>query len=216
METGLLTEIVASMPRSFVVELMRGIEWAYGEARSAAQNDPLLDRPERDYLYPHYRRSIIEKRLRDIARDLGIKTRVAVNEAGNHEFTEITVGRLLLTCSHKNGEDWRMLRSSTFREQNAALNALLLQMEFKAGGFESFSVEDDGSFLNAVIYHGTDLSDKTKVGYLRLGFPATDNSKWAARFDFYEILKAYQPTESSADDDELIIKWKSKAREMEG
>jgi hypothetical protein len=216
METGLLTEIVASMPKSFLVELMRGIEWAYEEARSAAQNDPLLDRPERDYLYPHYRRSIIEKRLRDVARDLGIKTRVAVNDAGNHEFTEITVGRLVLTCSHKNGEDWRMLRSSTFREQNAALNALLLQMEFKAGGFESFSVEDDGSFLNAVIYHGTDLSDKSKVGYLRLGFPATDNSKWAARFDFYEILKAYQPTESSADDDELIIKWKSKAREMEG
>ncbi len=216
METRLLTEIVASMPRTFVVELLRGIEWAYEEARNTARNDPLLDRPEQDYLYPHYRRSIIEKRLRDIARELALKERVATNEAGNYEFTEITAGRLLLTCSHKNGEDWRMLRSSKFREQHAALNSLLLQMEFKGEGFEAFSVEDDGSLLNAVIYHGTDLSDKSKVGFLRLGFPATDNTKWAARFDFYEILNAYPSAETSAEDDELIIKWKSKAREMEG
>jgi hypothetical protein len=214
METALLKEVVQSLPKTFVAELLRGIEWAYEEAYNSAQNDPLLDRPEREYLYPHYRRVIIEKRIRDVSRDLNLKTAVAQNEAGNHEFTEITAGRLLLTCSHKNGEDWRMLRSSQFRCQNATLNSLLCQMEFKGAGFEAFQVEDDGGLLNGVIFHGTDRAEKNKVGYLRLGFPATDNRKWAAHFDFHEILGAYQPEAPSADDDALIVKWKKKVTEL--
>jgi hypothetical protein len=41
------------------------VEWAYQEAFNAVQNDTLLAEAERDYVYPHYRRAIIEKRLRD-------------------------------------------------------------------------------------------------------------------------------------------------------
>jgi hypothetical protein len=93
---------------------------------------------------------------------------------------------------------------------------LLSQMEFGVGGFEVFKAKDTGGLLNAVIYHGTDLKDKSKVGYLRLGFPSVDNTHWAARFDFYEILGAYQSSSAPTDDDDLIIKWKNKAREMEG
>lgn len=216
MENILLTEIARSVPKLFVTESMRAIEWAYEEAFGAAHNDPLLGDVERDYLYPHYRRSIIEKKLRDVGAAIGLDSRTESNIAGNFQFTTITAGRIVLTCSHKGGQDWRMLRSSIFREQHASLNLLLSQMEFGGGGFEVFQAKDTGGLLNAVIYHGTDLKDKSKVGYLRLGFPSVDNSHWAARFDFYEILSAYRASAAPTEDDDLIIKWKSKSREMEG
>ena len=214
MESILLAEIARSLPKTFVTEAMRAIDWAYEEAHGAVFNDPLVGKPERDYYYPHYRRAIIEKKFRDIGGSLGLDSQVESNFAGNYQFTRITAGRIVLTCCHKGGQDWRMLRSSIFREQHASLNLLLSQMEFGSGGFDVFRAKDKVGMLNAVIYHGTDLKDKSKVGYLRLGFPSEDNSRWAARFDFYEILSAYQSSAAPTEDDELIIKWKSKAREM--
>ncbi len=214
METILLAEITQSIPKLFIAETLRSAEFAYQEAYTSVQNDPLLDQPERDYLYPHVRRVILEKRLRDVAQASGMEGLVEANLAGNHQFTQIKASRLVMTCSHQNGLDGKMLRSSSFRKQNAELNRLLVQSEFEEGGFEKFYVKDTGAPLNAVIHHGADLSDKSKIGFIRLGFPAVDNDRWAASFDFYEILAAYPTSGIEREADEtLIIAWKSKVRE---
>ncbi len=211
METQLLTELIRHLPQAFVRTLMQKIEWAYREAYGAVGNDPLVDQPERDYLYPHYRRSILEKSIRDLAQSLGLDSRVCENAAGNHQFTEILAGRFVITCSHSTGPDWMMLRSSHFRRQNAELNALLAQFQFDKGGFEVFNPKDNGGLLNAVIYHATDREDSSQVGYLRLGFPSPDYSRWASKFEFDEILGAYpRIIETKEEDEKLIIKWKMK------
>lgn len=218
MESRLLTQVVQSLPKQFVTETLKSVEWAYVEAHNTTLQDPLMEGPERDYVYPHYRRAILERRLRNVASEQGLESRSQWNFARNHQFTEIVADKLVLTCSHKNGEDWRMLPPSIFRERNAKLNSLLAQLQFNGGGFENDSPVADVGQLNAVIYHGTDLRDKGKVGYLRLGFPSGDNRRWAARFDFYEILNAYPHAtpQEEAEDEDIIIQWKSKARELEG
>lgn len=214
METHLLTELVRHLPRPFVSELLRKIEWVYKEAHGAVKNDPLIAQPEHEYLYPHYRRSILEKALRDLAVATGMEGRISTNQDGNHQFTEIVAGRFVFTCSHSTGPDYMMLRSSHFRRQNAELNALLAQFEFTGGGFEKFHPKDTGGLLNAVIYHATDRNDPSQVGYLRLGFPKHDNSGWAAKFEFDEILSAYPRAITQRDDDEqLIIRWKTKRQQ---
>ncbi len=215
MESALLSEVVKSLPKPFVSEVLRVTEWVYDEAYNSAFNHPLMGRPESEYLYPHMRRALMESKLREVANSLGLSTKVCTNFARNHEFTEIQAGRLVLTCSHKTGEDWQMLRSSYFRQKNATLNSLLSQMEFDSAGFEVFSENDDAGLLNAVIYHGTDLREKNKVGYVRIGFPSPCNSRWSARFDLYEILGSYPAVVAQSEDDEIIVRWKSKARILE-
>lgn len=213
MEAILKQEVINSIPKPFITEVMRAVDWAYQEAHNASANNPLLDKSEQEWIAPYYRRAILDKRLRDVAAAQGLRARVANNASGNYQFTEVSVNRFLLTCSHHTGEEWRMLRKSEYRNQNAALNSLLAQTEF---GFEAFQVVDDGRPFNAVILHKHDLKDPSKAGYVKLAIPSVDNTRMVARFNFYELVEAYPRVAVTNDDDALVVKWKSKVHELEG
>jgi hypothetical protein len=213
MEAQIRSELVSSLPRGFVGDLMRIVDWAYEESYNATFNDPLLDTPQREYNYPHYRRSILERRVHTVAQGYGLSASYKQNVTKNFRFTEILAGQFRITISHKTGKEWRMLRSCGYREQNANLNSMLAQLEF---GLGEPTQPVEGGLLNAVIYHGTDLKDKNRAGYLRIGVPRPDNSYWAARFDFYELLQAYVPIiVASTEEEQLVVKWKSKFRELD-
>src|SRR2546425_13022806 len=121
MSTLILQSITRALQNSFVRALARDVEWAYKEAHAANFQNPLLDPCDAEYNYPHYRRSIMEKRVRDSARTAGLSADVKWNHANNYQFTEIIARDWNFTLKHTNDEKY-MLKSSIFREQNAALN----------------------------------------------------------------------------------------------
>jgi hypothetical protein len=212
MQDILKKQIITSLPKLFITEAMRTVDWAYTESFSACKNNPLMEEPEREWMYPLYRRAILEKGFRQLAQKSGGTATIETNRARNFRYTEVSLGRFLLTVSHHTGEERRMLRHSEFRKQNAELNTLLDQMEF---GYKEFRKLDKGGMINAVLLHDHDLKDESKAGYVRLAFPAENNKEWATWFDLHEIVNAYPKAAVTNDDEELIIKWKSKAREQE-
>jgi len=197
---------------------MESIDWAYEESSSAIGGDPLLGNPEKKYMVPHYRRSILERRLRDIAVTEGLVASIAQNATGNYEYTKITAGQFLFTIIH-HSSTWRIVRQSHFRQHHARMNGLLDQMELN-GIWDVPQIEDeDAKTLNAVIYHGTDYRDRNKAGFIKIGIPDPGNRKWKAKFDAYDILAAYTDKLDTNQEDEqenrLIVTWKKKSGEAE-
>jgi hypothetical protein len=211
METQLLNITTKSLPIGFTRTIMQEVESSCLDSYTNCNlrfNNGQYGRPERDWLLGYERRALMEKRLRDAADSFGLQPTVESNLAGNHEFTQIRVGRLILTCSHKLGPDYFMLRASDFRDEHAKINSVLSQTLMPFVPEESR--RDNGGFLNAVIFYKVHDKHKDKAEYLRLGFPSQTNVKWAHKFDFYDILEGY-PTESKAqEDNETLIRWKRK------
>jgi hypothetical protein len=211
METQLLRIANESLPKEFVKAIMRDVEWACSESLNNVTQRLAAGQygtPERDWILGYERRAIWEKKMRDLAESFDLAATVKSNQAGNHEFTEIRAGRLLLTCSHKLGPDYFMLRASGFRDKYAKINALLSQelMTFMPVEMR----EDDGGLLNAVIFYKVHETHRAKAEYLRLGFPSETNDKWAYKFDFYDILEGYPAESQQKEDEELLIQWKRK------
>jgi hypothetical protein len=211
METQLLRITNESLPKAFVKAVMRDVEWACSESLNSVVQRLAAGQygvPERDWMLGYERRAIWEKKVRDLAQSFGLDATVKSNTAGNHEFTQIRAGRLLLTCSHKLGPDYFMLRGSDFRAENAKINAILSQelMPFMPPEMR----QDDGGLLNAVIFYKVHETHRDKAEYLRLGFPSETNDKWAHKFDFYDILEGYPAESQEKEDKELLIQWKRK------
>lgn len=213
METRLLNITSESLPKEFVKAIMWGVEWACSESYNGVTQrlaSGLYEIPEKDWILGYERRAIWEKKMRDLAKIFSLEATIKSNPAGNHDFTQIRAGRLLLTCSHKLGPDYFMLRGSKFRDQNAKINALLSQrlMSFMPKAMR----QDDGEKLNAVIFYKVDEVHRDKVEYLRLGFPSENNDKWAHKFDFYDILDNYISEPQVQEHKDLLIRWKRKVQ----
>lgn len=209
-------EVVGSLPKALITEIMRGIDWAYQESYTSTNNSTLYGDAQKKWIYPYQRRAILEKRIWDIARNAGegVTAKTQSNVAGNHEYTEISAGRMVFTCSHHTGERGSILRSSIFRKQSAKLNSLISQMDL---GFQEFLEADDGSPIYGIILYGHDLKQDSKAGYARLAFPPVDYSdseNWVW-FDLHELVAAYPHAVITNDDEELIVTWKNKIRSQE-
>lgn len=211
METQLLNIATDSLPKGFVKTVMTEVERACGEsyrqviARGSAGQ---YGEPEMNWILGYERRAVWEKKLRDIGKDFGLGVSVQRNAAKNHEFTQIIAGRLKLTCSHKLGPDYFMLRSADFRKDHARLNTLLSQSHFPFAQQEL--QQDDGGLLNAIIFYKVHDKERDQVEYLRIGFPDSENEKWAHKFDFYDLLGNYPQETMVPEDTDLLIRWKRK------
>ncbi|MFO1022738.1 MAG: hypothetical protein U0903_18885 [Planctomycetales bacterium] len=211
METQLLNITSSSLPKDFVKAVMASVEWACAESYEKAMENLASGRyghPEMNWMLGYERRAVWEKRMRDLAEQFGLSATIESNESGNHKFTQIRAGRLMLTCSHKLGPEYFMLRRSSFRDSNARLNAVMNQFEMPF--MPKAMREDDGGMLNAVIFYSVNSHEKYKVDYLRVGFPSQSNERWAHRFDFYDILENYPAETQAQEDKDLLIRWKQK------
>jgi hypothetical protein len=208
MKNHLLVQSLAnSLPKGFVVDLLKETDWAYGEAHSSVIKDKRLGTAEADWLEPHLRRCLLERKFQDIAGLHGLKAAIATVKSNGYKYTELIAGRFVLTLIHTHSPS-RIVRSSSFRNKDADLNRYLDQRDL-------FIVDEKKSAdvdLNAVIYHGTDFRDPYRVGFLKIGFPAEGNLVWAHRMDAYDLLEAY-PEQASKEDIALVIEWKKKSGE---
>lgn len=203
----ILQSISKSIPSDFVRSLAGDVEWAYREAHAASYNNPLLDECDADYNYPHYRRSILEKKLRDSAIASGLTIDLCWNAAKNYQFTEITAQDWTFTLKHTSDER-HMLKSSIFREQNAALNSMLPQLELFALVDEK--KKKSPTQFSAIIFHGTDLEDRSTPGFIRIGVPREDFSWWEACYDIHEVM-AHTTATKTPEEVKAVAKWKTRA-----
>jgi hypothetical protein len=209
MQELLLQSIGRALPGNFVRTLASDVEWAYKEAFAASFQNPLLDEHEANYQYPHYRRSILEKRVRDSAGAAGLSAEIRPNHVNNYHFTEISAGDWIFTLKHTSDEK-HMLTSSIFREQSAALNGLLDQLTMPAilGGPD----QRPHSKFSAIIFHATDRQDKSTPGFIRIGIPREDFLWWEAVFDIHELLLVQEAVRPTEDDIQVVAKWKERAK----
>lgn len=212
MEKLLVQELANSVPKRFVVDLLKSVEWAYAEARNTTQNDQRLGTAEAEYLEPHCRRCFLERRLQDIAALHQLRTNIAKVKSNRYQYTELFSGRFLLTVIHASSTS-KIVRGSSFRKSGALLNKFIDQQEFNLDLPDQRTLSDDVD-LNAVIYHGTDYRHRYRAGFLKIGVPSSENRRWACcPIDMYVLLDAYPPEQSNVEDQDLIIHWKRKSGE---
>jgi hypothetical protein len=205
----LVLELRNALPKGFVKDLMTSVDWAYDESSEAVKNNALLGEAEAEYLRPHYRRCILERKLQQISKKHKITSEVIMNDAGNCAFTQLRAGHLILTLSHA-GDSSNIVRSSNFRQRHARLNSMLDQMDFLEGDPDPVEM---AKTINAIIYHGTDYRAPKKAGFIKIGFPAPCNTRWAFKMDCYDLLDAYRVPSTEIEDEDLILKWKRKSGE---
>jgi hypothetical protein len=203
----ILQSVTHSLPSSFPLTLARDVEWSYREAHAASFNNPLLDECDAEYNYPHYRRSIMEKRVRDSAQAAGLSVSLQWNHANNYQFTEIEAGDWIFTLKHTSDEK-HMLKSSIFREQSAELNGLLPQLVMPTIlGIKPAAVKRR---FSAIIFHATDREDKSIPGFIRIGVPREDFSWWEACFDIHELIIG-DTVAPSQEEIKAVATWKKRA-----
>ncbi len=207
----LVREVTSAIPKKFVVDILTSIDWGYVTAKEVVQMDKRLGTPEAQWMEPYYRRGILERRLQDVAGLHLLKSNIATVACNKFQYTELFAGRFLITLLHASSSS-KIVPSSSFRQNDARLNALLDQQVFL---FDPVANEPtrDGVDLNAVIYHGQDRQDPSKAGFVKLGFPSASNTSWLHRLDMYDLLEAYETEPAIQEDQDLIIKWKRRSGE---
>ncbi len=205
----LILELRNALPKGFVKDLMTSVDWAYDESSEAVKNNALLGQAEAQYLRPYYRRCILERKLQQISKKHKITAEILLNDAGNCPFTQLSAGNLVFTLAHAQDSS-QIVRTSNFRQRHAGLNSMLDQMDL----FDEKTVHvSTTTTINAIIYHGTDYRVPHKAGFIKIGFPAPCNTRWAFRLDCYDLLDAYRVPTVELEDEDLILKWKRKSGE---
>lgn len=202
-----LQSITRSLPSSFPLTLARDVEWSYKESHAASFNNPLLDECDAEYNYPHYRRSIMENRVRDSAQAAGLSVSLQWNHANNYQFTEIEAGDWIFTLKHTSDEK-HMLKSSIFREQSAELNGMLPQLVMPT--ILGIKPTAPKRRFSAIIFHATDREDKSIPGFIRIGVPREDFSWWEACFDIHELIIG-DTVAPSNEEIRAVATWKKRA-----
>lgn len=204
----LIGSLVKSLPKAFVVDLLKGVDWAYSEAHTSAIKNINFGEAEQIYIEPHFRRCLLERKLQDIAGAHSLVTKIVTVASNKYQYTNLEAGNFVLTLSHTKNPD-KIVRNSSFRNSAAALNQVLDQMDL----FEDKAAIPKDTALNAVIYHGTDFRDPYHAGFLKIGFPEAGNQEWAHSMDFYDLLEFYS-TVTTEEDKDLVIQWKKKSGEI--
>ena len=137
----------------------------YRDAHDTVYNNPVIGKPEADYLLGHQRRALFEAATRNLGVEHGLKVGMEQPEKGGCEHVKIIVGPFGLTASHI---AWPagFPRISRSREQYASINEHLSQNQL-------FPIESDprDEQIYGVIVH-TEIPGR-RMNYTRCqsGFP---------------------------------------------
>lgn len=188
--------LIADLPPAFVTRMIRDAEQVYPLAHSHFAHDPLLGKAERDYMEPHYRRALFERRMMDAGLDAGLKVTTQNVSSGAATYNLVRAGRLILTCSRTPSRNVAP-RSCSFRGQYADINEHIDQTQL----FPVASTPGEAA-LYCIIIHGPSLEDVGTLGFCCFAFPKQDGEKWAQEPIDLADIRDYQQTryQKSADD----------------
>ncbi len=130
----------------------------------------------------HHRRAIIEGSLREMTRrHPGVEATPNRNKRETQNYTEVRIGsRVVLTQSALPFPNAH-LRPADFRSQYART------LQYALPGIrEDTVIEDDAVF--AVLAHGPETDDWSKLGFAFVGFPSANFRHWIGEID---LIKEY-------------------------
>jgi hypothetical protein len=184
----LFDAFAAAMPLTFLEGVKSVMHQLYEEAHHAMHQDPLLGSPEAAYATPHYRRALIETRLRQEAQKSGLAATVQTNSAQSAEFTAIKAANFVITESFVNQPSGRV-RYAKFRQDYCALNKLLSQMPIEGIDTSDMLTYTDGA-VYCIMLHGPDFHDRSKLGFVDWAFPDHNNRRYVDIFSLDELVVA--------------------------
>ena len=140
-----------------------------------------FSQPEAKDLLPHYRRALIEDKMRDIARANGFSAAPVLNKTKNASHTEIEVeinsNRVIFTTlSVQNRYDLTKLRKAQFRKTLAETEPWL---------FNELKGLNDGFY--GVILYGANAESKDVVDFAVLAFPSSNCQTWFGHYDLFKL-----------------------------
>jgi len=105
----------------------------------------------------------------EVADHCGYSSEVCENIIGNSHHREVKIDSMKITANAVQSPQ-EIVRRAKFRETLAQTNQLLL--------FPGLDDRQRGDFLYAMILHGPDYDDKSRVAFIQLVFPSPDCSKY--------------------------------------
>lgn len=203
----LIDVLVSELNVGFVDDLLADIPNLYKESEKHIENYHLLGEAEKEYVKPHLRRGLIEKKFRDRALEHGLEASSVSNCADSAKYTLVRAGTLELTHSKTNSAN-AIPALSTFREQRSDANQMLHQTDL----FAVDKIAEPAATTYAILTHGPKPPyieedgeyEGVEVGYITIGFPSPDGKRWAEPpIDLSEIRERMITLAQAADHAEV-------------
>lgn len=179
-----LNQLLAShISPAFIREFIGIAPNLYHDAYDTVYNNPVIGKPEADYLLGHQRRALFEAATRNLAVEHGLKVGMEQSEKGGCEHVKIVFGPFGLTTSHIACPSG-FPRISRSREQYAAINEHLSQNQL-------FPIESNprDEQIYGIIVHTEVPGRKNEFHSLSIGFPNHNFTAWVQQpTEFIEIL----------------------------
>lgn len=180
------------IPFDFFKSFIKDLPIIYKAAYEYADN---FSPPQAKDLLPYIRRAKIDEHLKNVAEGFEpLEHSICLNQARNCHYVKVEAGSITLTANAVNGPS-EMVRQAIFRGTLAVSNQLLL--------FPDKYNRPKGNSYYAVILHGAENFDESRVAFVYLGFPSFDLETYLTRInlvDYCNIELYPEITEESIED----------------
>ncbi len=211
-----LNQLLAThIPPGFIRAFLEIAPNLYRDAFDTVYNNPVIGKPEADYLLGHQRRALFEAATRTLCVEHGLKVGMEQPEKGGCEHVKIVVGPFGLTASHIAGPGG-FPRISRSREQYASINEHLSQNQL-------FPVESNpgDEQIYGIIVHSEVPGKKNEFHSLSIGFPNHNFTAWVQEpTELIEILEIQERLYRKTEDLQAQVQktdpvWKKERKEQQ-
>lgn len=172
----------------FIISLVEQAPSVYGNAYSRSYAEQAYDKPEAAYTFGHNRRGGFEAMLRREAVRAGLLATTEYTERTHTPYVMVRAGRFLLTESHVQcaGE---VPTAARFREQNAAVNALLMRGSLPFAEFDPLKLYElsEANGIYGIISHGAHTENAKAPSFMHLVFPSEDCTRLVETIDLFAL-----------------------------
>lgn len=200
----MLAELAANFPFGFPKSLARLIGRSYPEAWLECKDQPRLGAFEKENVFPHLRRGIIETGFRELAKSARLEHDVEVlSLSQGNSYTKVRSGRVVFSVHHVDQYTGPMPRFAHYRKQNSVVNLHVEQFML----LEDFIDRDQPIY--AYFVHTTNPDNKHQLGEIHITVPASERMDSICSYDITELIAAQQiDKKSTKSDDDLDIRRK--------
>lgn len=181
----LFKALVKALPLPFLQGMARAIPAIYAEAHAEVNGSAVIGEAEAATLLPHFRRAILETRIRQEAANSGLAATVRKTKNDTASFSLLTFGQFMLTASHV-ADPGRRVRAAAFRSEHSALNEVLSQVDMFGFGEQSSAEQK----IYCILLHGGDVREGNVTTFMEFAFPSPTDSSYVDSYPFDEVLAA--------------------------
>jgi len=206
-DSVMLAELAANLPIGFPRALARLVGSAYNEAWLDCKDHARLGAFEKENVFPHLRRGIIETMLRELTKKYSLEHEVEILLSEGNAYTKVRSGRIVFSVHHVDQYSGPTPRVANYRTQNSVVNLHVEQFML----IEDYIDRDKPIY--AYFVHSTNPDNKHQLGEIHISVPASERRDSICAYDITELIAAQQPDKKIVKPDEdLPIKRKTEEK----